>query len=464
LSPASLIRRERGQSGLESVIDHITESELRSARKDTNSSFVDELNQSERVLYIAKMLPRQFVTAGSEWVLPYSLSNKTFNLVDRHYHQFMVMQRFVWDMSSKNNNNNDTWKDGRARLVHRLASTRQRASMDITADSELAMVAIKHLLTLTSLEGGPGNDMSVRMYYPDAKQTTRAYTWLVSNWKKVQTLSSRNCVLPNNAPGTDRPKLWMGCMRKVVREQLGLGMKKTRSAASSFEFTAGARSVWTILGVDLPAYAKWLMEDQVGTFVTSPDVCVPCDLCDFDGGPVDCVYQGGLARCTDPTSGDSQPHRNMTAPLDTGLQQDFDRRVAAPNVEQEDHHHTVAHGVCPLVAYSGMSRSEEVPTTDNALVDRLLQFMGFLDGVKTKASIGIRDILLAVRSHELPSLEEQACIKLKFQLAFVHIRKWDSARQVTPVLRRLGADAGFKVSSRLLSRNVAHSRSYTIEQ
>jgi hypothetical protein len=80
------------------------------------------------------LVPRRFATAASAgWVRRYSLSNKTFSLVDEFFHQFS----FASAMSLPGVRGRDMQKG----LVEQYAELYKRTAMRMTAWSKLAVLA-----------------------------------------------------------------------------------------------------------------------------------------------------------------------------------------------------------------------------------------------------------------------------------------------------------------------------------
>jgi hypothetical protein len=471
------IRRERGHDPADSIIAHLIETEIKYMRFNTdNSVTTDGLKKSERALFTARMLPRRFVTAaGDDWVHRYSLSNKTFNVVDKYFHQFMVLQSFVWAMSLPSMQHHE--------LVEQYAALYARTAIRITAKSELAVLTIRHLCTLACLQSSE-TALSVQVYEPNSSDLAQAYRWVHSNWTQVQSLSSRNCALPANIPGRYDSTEWLRCVRRVTRTQMGVNMEKkkkkkqnknktgmaTDSASAWFTFTAG--SLWKTLGVHLEVYVPWLLGGEATTtFIVSPSVCTPCDLCDVGSGPVDCLYQGGIARCTVKSSEDRTAHRIMALPLDTGLKIDFDNRLLKRNAETVQMYNLAEQKVPePAVLMQITSDKEEeeeqengVPNGTSAVVDTMLKFFGFVDGARTTQSVSAKEVLSAIANNSPLSSTDQLHVQRVFGLSASTMCEWSNARQITPVLRRLAAKEQFDITSKLTKRKVADSRVYTIQ-
>jgi hypothetical protein len=423
------------------------------------------------------MLPRRFVTAaGDDWVYRYSLSNKTFNIVDEYFHQFMVLQSFVWAMTPSMQHHE---------LVEQYADLYTRTAIRITAKSELAVLAIRHLCTLACLQSSE-TALSVQVYEPNSSDLAQAYRWVHNNWKQVQSLSSKNCVLPVDIPGRHDSTEWRKCVRRVARTQMGVNMEKKKqnkknktgmannSASTWFTFTAG--SLWKTLGVHLDVYVPWLLGGEATTtFIVSPSVYTTCDLCDLGSGPVDCLYQGGLARCTVKSSQDRAAHRIMALPLDTGLQTDFDNRLLKRNAETVQMHNLVQQKVpepavlMQITSDKEEEQEEEAPDTHcgpnrtSAVVDTLLKFFGFVDGARTTQSVSAKEVLSAIANNSPLSSTDQVHAQRVFGLSASTMCKWNNARQITPVLRRLAVKEQFDITSKLTKRKVADSRVYTIK-
>jgi hypothetical protein len=320
------IRKERGHD-LDSIIAHLVKAEIMYMRLTIfDPAATDGLDKSERALFTARMLPRRFVTAGVDWVHLHSLSNKTFNLVDDHFNQFVVLHQFVGAISLPSTQHHE--------LVKQYADMYAQRGIRIKATSELAGLAIRHLCTLSCLQPSE-TVLSVHVYTPRSGDLAHAYSWVHNNWTQVKSLSTKNCTLPVDIPGRHDSTEWLRCVRRVTRTQsVNMGKKQNKnktgmagsSASTWFTFTAG--SLWKTLGVHLEVYIPSLLgREATNTFIVSPSVYTPCDLCDLGNGPVDCLYQGGLARCIVKSSADCTAHRDMALPLDTGLQIDFDNRL-----------------------------------------------------------------------------------------------------------------------------------------
>jgi hypothetical protein len=443
-----ICKRGDGDVDLDKVINHLTETEIKWLRIKTNKSFAEVLDRSERALFVAKKLPREFVTAGPEWLLTHSLSNKTFNLVEAHYHQFLVLQGYVW--SSK----------GVSDHVHmaEIARSNGRMALDITADSEVAVMAINHLLTLASLK--QTTSTSVEVYTASHTSLVQAHDWARDNWRQVRKLSSRHCVLPNTAPSRNDVGRWRTLLTWVVKKQLGMGVRTRKDKNKNVigcTFGATGKSIWKTLGVDIPAYTQWLLGDKSITLSTSPCVVVPCGLCGDNARPVKCVYQGGVARCMLKSSENSEKHRDTTSPLDVGLATSFEDRVAGGEKVSAS---------CALMLTNDqpLEEEEEETKTDASLVDRLLMYIGFVDGVRTKEALVLGDMLAAIATNEPLSPAEQVRVKHEFQLDMQDIRTWKSAGNITKPLLRFAGQVGFKLSSKLTKRRDVQSRVYLIEQ
>jgi hypothetical protein len=455
------IRKEQGHDDPDSPIHHFTKTEFECMCMRSGDSYAHMLDKSKKAMFTARMLPRRFVTSGAEWVLDSGrLSNRSFNLVIAHYNQFFVMQLFVFSAHTAS-----TTVDGR-QLISQVAAECGVPAHTVACDADLAVDAIRHLCTLASLSVTPS--LSLQRYEAGDTASAKAYTWLADKWEKVRTFSTRSAVLPHMPPNRNDDVGWERCMKRIFKAQLGVGIKKQklRKNEQVARYTLTPGSLWKTLGVNLAVYTQWLLGEEAAMVTLSPRVCVPCELCDHDGGPVECVFQGGVARCAGRSSLDCDAHRSLGTPLDVGPATEFTDRMSTRNTVQAALQLTTnidlpAPPVCTLISAQGDQEGTEV---DNALVDRLLQFMGFIDGTKTKAPVTVGDILLAVTTHPLPLLEEQTRVQLELQLSLLSLREWRNARQVTPVLRRLSTKAGFKITSRLLSRNAADSRSYTITQ
>jgi hypothetical protein len=298
----------------------------------------------------------------------------------------------------------------------------------------------------------------VQMYTADTCDIIRAHRWVKIHWDKVRALSSRKCSLPKSIPGASDSTEWLKCTRKVVREQMGVGigkMKKKKNRSISFMLTTG--SLWRTLGIDLSSYAQWLLSEDAVRYAVSACVSVPCMLCNYDGGPVECVFQGGMARCTRQPSQDCEEHRDVYKPLDVGLVTDSGAKCIASIEPMED---DAGEAVATLM--DGSVAEDGEVKVDMVLVDKLLQFMGFPDGHRTIEPVRIGDILRAVKSNQPLSQSDQVQVKLKFKISLTHAESWDSARALTPTLLKLAAKTKFKVTSKLLQRKVAESRVFFI--
>jgi hypothetical protein len=470
------IRKERGHDP-DTVIAHLTETEIKYIRSKTNDTVTSGLHRSERALFIARMLPRQFVATGGAWVRRYSLSNATFKLVDVYFHQFMVLQSFVWTMALPGHAGRNV-QEG---LVEQYAALYSRTAMRITATSELAVLAIKHLCTLACLQSSQA-ELSVQVYVPKVSDLAQAYSWVSDHWAEVQSLTSKNCILPVSIPARHECTKWLKCVRRVTKKQMGVNMEKrykktgrTHDAASTwFVFTAG--SMWKTLGVDLKVYIPWLLGEEATThFMVSPLVYVSCEICDVVNGPVQCLYQGGLARCTTRSTQDCSAHRDMTLPLDTGLQQDFDARVVEDNqtetLEAGRLEEPTSSVFAPVVYALGNSdvnsehkEQEDVVLTDTLdVLDRLLVFLGFTQGTQTEECVAAEDILMAATNvNNVLSSTHEAQIKQVFGLTVSAMRQWSNVRQITVALRSVAKTAKFRVVNTRIQKNCKRLRAYII--
>jgi hypothetical protein len=159
--------------------------------------------------------------------------------------------------------------------------------------------------------------------------------------------------------------------------------KKKKNRSTSYLLTTG--SLWRTLGIDLASYAKWLLSEDAVRYVVSAGVSVPCMLCNCDGGPVECVFQGGIARCTSQPSQECEEHRDVYKPLDVDRATDSGARCIAAIESME---HDASEAVATLMDGS-VAENVEVQD-DMVLVDKLLQFMGFPDGHRTiESELGI---------------------------------------------------------------------------
>jgi hypothetical protein len=375
------------------------------------------------------------------------------------------MQLFIWRLCKAT-------EEEAAHMHHfvsQVASERQMATIDLLADTNVTVLAMEHLCTLLSL--APTRDTTMQVYKPDSRATAQSYDWLTSNWKEVQSLSSRHAKMPDTPPSRGNIGDWEQCMKRVFKEQLGVGIKKQRDRKtnksthlSSYVLTAG--SIWKTLGVDLPSYIQWLCGGEAEMTVVSTTVYVPCDLCDIDGGPVECVFQGGVARCVLKSSLHVDEHRDLKMPLDVGLATEFDQLVIKRNTEMISVR-SVNLVIPPVFSLLGEEEEEEkVKETstkmDPDVVDRLLKFLGFVDGVNTSEPVPLEDVLSAVANNELLSLADQAYIRETLAWSLSTVNKWTNATQVTPVLRKLATNAGFNLTNERVQRQFTRGQVYSI--
>jgi hypothetical protein len=266
-------------------------------------------------------------------------------------------------------------------------------------------------------------------------------------------MPSRSCILAAGVPEDSDAEEWFKCARKVIKETLGMGMKKG-NAANTYQISPLAKSVWSTLGVDLNLYVRWLLEGGADKHIPSPCVLVLCDLCDPDGdGPdVECVYQRGLARCTSRSSEEAGAHRDIKSPLDVGKPGDFTRRVARI---QSAH---------PAAAIEIVDEEEEEEVkVDGTLVDRVLRFMGFVDGIHTSSAVRLTDVRLAVERNSPLSALDQSLAESELGVSLSNLQV-ASVRRITGVLQKATVNAGFTLKNKLLIRNATDSRVYTIQQ
>jgi hypothetical protein len=465
------IRNERGQD-LDNPIKHYNNDELVWMRVHTNSSLVPTLDKAQRVIFIARMLPRRFVTAGPEWISSNCLSNRAFNLIDTHYSQFMAMQLLVWTMSKANK----FIPINRMTLLRaQTATICNKTVVDITADADLTVLVIAHVCTLVSLM--PASDMTMQVYKPDPHASIQAHVWLTANWQRVKTFSSRGAKLPSTPPNRSDAKGWTRCLKRVFKSQLGVGVRKQKmhknTESPHYSLTTG--SLWKTLGLDLLAYTKWLLEGEAARITVSPIACVPCDLCDLDGqGPVECVFQGGFSRCATKSSLDCEMHRDLTAPLDVGTDAEFAVLIAKRNSTDKvsqcvpsPHDDTT---VVSAPVFTLMDQQSEVKEQhmeakiDPEVVDRLLKFLGFVDGVATASPVSVENVLAAVADNEALSEADQTHVQQKLALSMGTVTQWDNARQITLALCRLATNADLHITNERVKKQSTRSRAYTIIQ
>jgi hypothetical protein len=458
-------------------------------RVHTNKFWADVLQKSERIIATARMLPRRFVTAGAQWVCPDGdrLSNSAFNLVDTHFNQFMAMQLFVWTM----------FETSARAPMHRMERLRAQAAiksnktaLDISADADLTVLVLQHLCTLVCWM--PASDMTMQVYKPDRYTSVQAHNWLTANWNKVKTLSSRNAKMPDMPPNRGDVQEWERCLRRVFKTQLGVGVQKQRNrkknkkqiensthVASSYIFITG--SLWRTLAVDLPSYITWLLGRNPPMVTVSPSCYVPCDLCDLDGGGnVECVFQGGVARCVSNSSLDCDIHRDLAMPLDVGTAKEFADRIAkrkSPEIislysfsqegddDDGDDDMTIPPPVFALMCEQQDGKEAEQQTQtkmDPEVVDRLLKFLGFVDGVNTSEPVSVEGVLVAVANNEPLSQADQAHVTERLALSMSTVIQWSNARQITLTLRKLAISAELNITTARVKRDFTRSRAYTV--
>jgi hypothetical protein len=459
---------------LDSYIEHYNDSELLLMRAHTKKVYADVLDKSERIISIAKMLPRKFVTAGTEWVQPHGqrLSNKAFNLVNTMFYQFVNMQLFIWRLCKATGQEAErTWG-----FVSQVARERQMATIDLLADTDVTVLAIDHLCTLLSL--APTSVTTIQVYKPDSHAVTVSHNWLTSNWQKVKSLSSRHAKMPDTPPSRGNIRDWEQCLKRVLKEQLGVGIKKQRdqkkkkrkktdtpSATSCYALTAG--SIWKILGVDLPSYIQWLCGTEPEMTVVSPTVYVRCDLCEIDGGLVECVFQGGVARCVLKPSLHVDEHRDLKMPLDVGLAKEFEQRVIQRNTEVisvPSNKNLLAPPVFLLLGEKKEEEEEEGATRRKSeLADVLLRFMGFIDGTGTTQSVCTEDVLSAIANNTPITASDQLQIKDILGLSVSTMLQWDNAKKITVALRTLAkVSAAFTIVNKRAKKGMDRTQMYTI--
>ena len=122
-----------------------------------------------------------------------------------------------------------------------------------------------------------------------------AYDWIVRLWQGVRKLPSKNCQLPARTPDKTDTGQWHLCLKRVLKEQVGVGMNK-RSDGTGFRLAPLSRSLWTILGIDMGKYATWYGSPDASSFGVLQKAIECCGPCDGAGDEVRCVRQNNVWR------------------------------------------------------------------------------------------------------------------------------------------------------------------------
>jgi hypothetical protein len=151
-----------------------------------------------------------------------------------------------------------------------------------------------------------------------------------------------------------------------------------------------------MLGLEMDAYTAWSLGDGPNTHITSPAVWVPCEYCEQSGsgllGLVECVCQGGFAKCVWSRS----RHRSPQMPLDVGTTSSFTTFVA-PMMTQSNADEEMLSWMEPEPEPEPEPESEPAAEAEAKskmnpkFVDRVFKFLGFTDGIETRNHVRISE-------------------------------------------------------------------------
>jgi hypothetical protein len=262
-SPVAIEMAQEGKEALNDVIYHATYDEVPYVRHRMSKQGADKkMDKAERVLYITKMMPPHFVSV--EWRLPYSLTNRALNLLDKHYQQLVV----VHHMFGAGTSTPETTEEFERRY-------------DAKGDTQewmLVTTTINHLLTLASLGPiGPNLKCQALTKLP-AADAERSYTWVSNNWKGCNSLLSKRSAAMLALPGIGDQKAWIKYGANVIKKQMGVGFRAIRGSIHlTYKVLAGA--LFQRLGIDMQSYVAWLRTEGPNNHTTSPTLWASCEQC-----------------------------------------------------------------------------------------------------------------------------------------------------------------------------------------
>jgi hypothetical protein len=167
-------------------------------------------------------------------------------------------------------------------------------------------------------------------------------------------------------------------------------------------------------------------------------------------------------------------------PLDVGTAKEFADRIAkrkSPEIislysfsqegddDDGDDDMTIPSPVFALMCEQQDGKEAEQQTQtkmDPEVVDRLLKFLGFVDGVNTSEPVSVEGVLVAVANNEPLSQADQAHVTERLALSMSTVIQWSNARQITLTLRKLAISAELNITTARVKRDFTRSRAYTV--
>jgi hypothetical protein len=326
-----------------------------------------------------------------------------------------------------------------------------------TQEWMLVTTTINNLLTLASLGPiGPNLECQTLTKLP-AADTERAYRWISNNWKGCNSLLSKRSAAMLALPGIGDQKAWIKYSANVIKKQMGVSFRVIRGSTHlTYKVLPGV--LFQRLGTDMPSYAAWLRTEGPNNHTTSPTLWASCEQCTQLGvyaPPVQCVFQNGLARCVVAPSNEHLEHRDMKMPLDVGTMDSFTKRVASMM------------GQGSAVQSIDMVEEEEEEKeskVDAGLIDRVLMFMGFTDGIRTAEQVGISKMLLVIKAQQPLAVDDELYMRKKCNVSFTNAKEWNNASKLGAVFNKLSVGVQVTIRSKMLIRNTAESRVYYLER
>lgn len=196
------------------------------------------------------------------------------------------------------------------------AGRRQKPMAPLTDQSSAELVtaqSIRYMYTLCGMQP-TGLTTFVAKSVSD-EELDQTHAWLESNWDILRGVLLVGAMMGNKPPRADDIGQWFRLAQTVSTDHLGVALRwvntkrKVDPATLLYDtypnhaMVAAKWSLWAILGVDVSAYARWLISPRGRDYTASACVLIKCKVCILnseDGGnakPTLFREQRGLVVC-----------------------------------------------------------------------------------------------------------------------------------------------------------------------
>jgi hypothetical protein len=204
---------------------------------------------------------------------------------------------------------------------------------------------------------------------------------------------------------------------------MGINKNDRNRRAATHKLTF--QSFWRILGFNVPSYAQWLISPAANDFGMCPISVTQCDLCGTDGPEVKCIMQGGEWRCTVKQNMQTEIHRDVNTPIDVGSMKLFAGNVKARNARV-----ALARPDAMVIEELKQDDVEDFP-----LMNRLLRFLGFAQGLATAEGVTPEQLISATTTTVPLSREDR--LRTEIALGVTLPDTWHDMNSIVQMLRKI---------------------------